>query len=113
LDAGGDWNNVDANFDNVIIAFLTLFQMMTTEGWTDVMWNSIDSVGVEMQPKKDARIWVILYICSFMIIGSQFIINLFVGVVIDNFNKIKEKEELGSMFVTKEQKSWIEIQKVG
>jgi hypothetical protein len=35
-----------------------------------------------------------------MIVGSQFIINLFVGVVIDNFNKIKEKEELGSMFVT-------------
>ena len=25
LDAGGEWNNVDANFDNVIVAFLTLF----------------------------------------------------------------------------------------
>jgi len=35
-----------------------------------------------------------------MIIGSQFIINLFVGVVIDNFNTIKEREELGNMFVT-------------
>ena len=44
-----------------------------------------------------------------MIIGSQFIINLFVGVVIDNFNKIKEKDEMGSNFVTKEQRKWIEI----
>ena len=48
-----------------------------------------------------------------MIIGSQFIINLFVGVVIDNFNTIKEKEELGNMFVTEQQKSWIEMQKIG
>jgi len=48
-----------------------------------------------------------------MIVGSQFIINLFVGVVIDNFNTIKEKEELGNMFVTEQQRSWIEIQKVG
>ena len=87
--------------------------MMTTEGWTNVMWDGIDSVGSEMQPKKYARTWVIIYIVSFMIIGSQFIINLFVGVVIDNFNKIKEKEELGSMFVTEHQKQWIEIQKVG
>jgi hypothetical protein len=82
---------------------------MTTEGWTDVMWDGIDSVGTEMQPKKNARYWVIIYIVTFMIIGSQFIINLFVGVVIDNFNKIKEKEELGSMFVTEDQKQWIEI----
>jgi len=37
-----------------------------------------------------------------MIIGSQFIINLFVGVVIDNFNTIKEKEELEGMFVTEQ-----------
>ena len=41
-----------------------------------------------------------LYFVAFMIIGSQFIINLFVGVVIDNFNKIKEKDEMGNNFVT-------------
>ena len=40
------------------------------------------------------------YFVAFMIIGSQFVINLFAGVVIDNFNTIKEKEELGNIFVT-------------
>jgi len=39
-----------------------------------------------------------------MITGSEFIINLFVGVVIDQFNRIKENEELGKMFVTDEQR---------
>lgn len=43
-----------------------------------------------------------IYFVAFMIIGSQFIINLFVGVVIDNFNKIKEKDEMGNNFVTQE-----------
>jgi len=43
-----------------------------------------------------------------MIVGSQFILNLFVGVIMDNFNKIKEKEEWGSLFVTGDQKSWID-----
>lgn len=45
-----------------------------------------------------------IYFIGFMIIGSLFIMNLFVGVVIDNFNKIKEKEELGSSYVTDEQR---------
>ena len=34
---------------------------------------------------------------------------MFVGVVIDNFNTIKEKEELDNMFVTEDQRMWIEI----
>lgn len=48
-----------------------------------------------------------------MIFGSQFILNLFVGVIMDNFNKIKEKQEMGSLFVTEEQTAWMEAQKLG
>ena len=47
-----------------------------------------------------------------MIVGSQFILNLFVGVVIDNFNKIKESEEMGDLFVTQGQREWIDIQHI-
>jgi hypothetical protein len=74
--------------------------MTTTEGWTDVMYDGIDNAGVGMQPKNNNNMWYVIYFIAFMIIGSQFIINLFVGVVIDNFNTIKEREELGNMFVT-------------
>ena len=88
---------------------LTLFEMMTTEGWTQVMYSGIDSRGVGVEPKENASLLLIIYFIIFMILGSQFIINLFVGVVIDNFNTIKEKEELDNMFVTEEQRMWIEI----
>jgi hypothetical protein len=100
LDEGGAWVNQSSNFDNCIDAMSTLFQMTTTEGWVDVMYSGIDSVGIGYQPQKNHNTWFVIYFIAFMIVGSQFIINLFVGVVIDNFNTIKEREELGNMFVT-------------
>ena len=50
------------------------------------------------------------FFVAYMIVGSLFISNLFVGVVIDNFNKIKEKNEFGSAFVTENQRQWILMQ---
>ena len=56
---------------------------------------------------------MIFFFVFFMIVGSQFILNLFVGVIMDNFNKIKEKEEWGSLFVTEDQRAWIDAQRLG
>lgn len=109
LDQGGRWVNKNEHFDNTMNAMMTLFDMMTTEGWTQVMYSGIDNRGIDKQPKQNASQNNIFYFIIFMIIGSQFIINLFVGVVIDNFNTIKEKEELDNMFVTEDQRMWIEI----
>lgn len=109
LDAGGQWLKANANFDNTLEAMSSLFQMMTCEGWVEVMYSGIDSVGKDMQPSPNHNLPLIIYFIAFMIVGSQFMFNLFVGVVIDNFNTIKEKEELGNMFVTSHQRQWIEI----
>lgn len=43
LDFGGEWVNVDQNFDNVMNSMITLFNVMTTEGWIGVMWSAVDS----------------------------------------------------------------------
>lgn len=74
--------------------------MMTTEGWQDVMKQGMDATDVDMQPQRDSNYYMTLFFVAFMIIGSLFIMNLFVGVVIDNFNKIKEREDNGGSFVT-------------
>jgi len=108
----GEWIEPNETFDNTIVATRTLFEMMSTEGWIDVMNSGIDSVapvnGEMMQPKENNSSMPIIYFVIFMIFGSQFILNLFVGVIMDNFNKIKEKEELGSLFVTEDQRAWID-----
>jgi hypothetical protein len=41
---GAEWKNKDENFDNVGSAIMTLIEMMTTEGWVDVMHDGIDGV---------------------------------------------------------------------
>ena len=47
----GLWINKSSTFDNTIEAMSTLFQMMTTEGWVDVMQDGIDNTGLGNQPK--------------------------------------------------------------
>ena len=36
----------EANFDNVGTAMLTMFTMMTTEGWNGVMWQAVDATAI-------------------------------------------------------------------
>jgi 4-hydroxybenzoate polyprenyltransferase len=93
-----------SNFDNIFNASLALFEMMTTEGWLNVMYSGVDARGINEQPKKNHTPLLALFFIGFMIVGGMLIFNLFVGVVIDNFNKIKTSEELGNMFVTESQK---------
>ena len=46
MDYGGDWVNEDQNFDNIGQSLITLFNVMTTEGWIGVMWNAVDATRI-------------------------------------------------------------------
>lgn len=67
--------------------------------------------GADMQPVQDSGVgWVIFFI-AFMVMGSLFIMNLFVGVVIDNFNRMKE--EMGeNMLLTQAQREWVRAHEI-
>lgn len=67
--------------------------------------------GADMQPvRNSSEGWVVFFI-AFMVMGSLFIMNLFVGVVIDNFNKMKE--EMGeNMLLTKAQREWVRAHEI-
>lgn len=71
------------------------------------MWYGMDSVEIDMQPKKfNSYYWAIFYII-FILVGDFFVLNLFVGVVVSTFNR--EKEVLGKNFLlTNNQKQWLE-----
>ena len=43
LNLGGEWVNADRHFDNILDGIRTLFEMSSTEGWTDVMYAGIDA----------------------------------------------------------------------
>lgn len=46
-DLGGEWSVPTENFDSAPKGMLTLLEMMTTEGWIDVMYNGLDAVPVQ------------------------------------------------------------------
>ncbi len=65
---------------NIGIAVLTLFEIITLEGWVDV-----NAKAMELNPYA----WV--YFVSFVIVGTFVVVNLFIAVVINNLDRAKEE----------------------
>ncbi|XP_061392200.1 sodium channel protein para isoform X23 [Musca vetustissima] len=106
------WENSAMNFDHVGNAYLCLFQVATFKGWIQIMNDAIDSREVDKQPIRETNIYMYLYFVFFIIFGSFFTLNLFIGVIIDNFNEQKKKAG-GSleMFMTEDQKKYYNAMK--
>ncbi len=85
------WYNKKVNFDNVGIGYLALLELATFEGWRELINAGVDSIDIDMQPKRESNMWNYLFFVAFIIFGSFFTLNLFVGVIIDNFNTLKKK----------------------
>ena len=110
------WGTKDMNFDNIFKSMQTLFEMSTTEGWTAVMYDGVDAVGIDMQPVENHSVGTIAFFLVFMIVGSFFVLNLFIGVVLDNFLQVSSEESQGadsgkgnvsSLFLTRNQRNWV------
>uniref|UniRef100_A0A8C0ZKR6 Sodium channel protein n=1 Tax=Cyanistes caeruleus TaxID=156563 RepID=A0A8C0ZKR6_CYACU len=104
------WKNVKVNFDNVGFGYLSLLQVATFKGWMDIMYAAIDSRDVLEQPKYEDNLYMYLYFVIFIIFGSFFTLNLFIGVIIDNFNQQKKKISQ-DIFMTEEQKKYYNAMK--
>uniref|UniRef100_A0A4W6ESW9 Sodium channel protein n=1 Tax=Lates calcarifer TaxID=8187 RepID=A0A4W6ESW9_LATCA len=102
------WKNLKVNYDNVGMGYLSLLQVATFKGWMDIMYAAVDSREVESQPMYEDNLYMYLYFVCFIIFGSFFTLNLFIGVIIDNFNQQKAKIYI---FMTEEQKKYYNAMK--
>ena len=66
--------------------FQTLFQ--------ESMYNGIDAYGVDKQPVRNHNPWMLLYFISFLLIIAFFVLNMFVGVVVENFHRCRQEFDL-------------------
>jgi len=57
----------------------------------EVMEDAVDSAGIDKQPYFEASLYSYLFFVAFIIFGAFFTLNLFIGVIIDNFNMLKKK----------------------
>ncbi|KAK6310122.1 hypothetical protein J4Q44_G00200030 [Coregonus suidteri] len=107
---GAHWKNVKINFDNVGAGYLALLQVATFKGWMDIMYAAVDSRNMDDQPDYEVNLYMYLYFVVFIIFGSFFTLNLFIGVIIDNFNQQKKKISQ-DIFMTEEQKKYYNAMK--
>ncbi|XP_017682014.1 PREDICTED: sodium channel protein type 5 subunit alpha-like isoform X3 [Lepidothrix coronata] len=105
------WTKVKVNFDNVGAGYLALLQVATFKGWMDIMYAAVDSREYEEQPEWEYNLYMYLYFVIFIIFGSFFTLNLFIGVIIDNFNQQKKKLGGQDIFMTEEQKKYYNAMK--
>uniref|UniRef100_A0A8B9LEK5 Voltage-dependent L-type calcium channel subunit alpha n=1 Tax=Astyanax mexicanus TaxID=7994 RepID=A0A8B9LEK5_ASTMX len=92
-------NNGITNFDNFLFAMLTVFQCITMEGWTEVLYWMNDAMGFELP-------WV--YFVSLVIFGSFFVLNLVLGVLSGEFSKEREKAKARGDFQKLREKQQLE-----
>ncbi|XP_035387075.1 voltage-dependent P/Q-type calcium channel subunit alpha-1A isoform X2 [Electrophorus electricus] len=86
-------------FDNILFAVLTVFQCITMEGWTDLLYYSNDASG---------SAWNWMYFIPLIIIGSFFMLNLVLGVLSGEFAKERERVENRSEFLKLRRQQQIE-----
>jgi hypothetical protein len=91
------WSNPGRfNFDNIGTAFLTLFEVITLEGW------------LEVRDILDKRLgWLTqVFLFSYIFLGIMVVLTLFVGVILTNFQKNK-----GTALLTVDQRRWHDLRK--
>lgn len=94
------------SFDNFGSSLFILFQIVSQEGWIDVMWSAISITGVYTQPALDASQFNAVFFVVFNLLGSVFVLTLFVSVFMRNYT-----EQTGVAFLTTDQRAWLELRK--
>jgi hypothetical protein len=95
------------DFDNFGGALFILFQIVSQEGWIDVMWSAQSVTGVGLQPDDFASQGNAVFFVIFNLLSQVFILTLFISVFMRNYT-----EQTGVAFLTAEQRSWLELRKL-
>jgi voltage-gated sodium channel len=74
------------HFGTISRASLTLFQVVTLEGWIDLLQHQIALVELRVLP--------ILYFVSFILIGTMVVLNLLIGVIVNGMDEARQEMEM-------------------
>lgn len=108
------------NFDNIFSSMLLLFEMSTLEGWPDVMLYMADAAWDQARPVDTAPVpeptnhiyvFVILFWTAWIFVAAFVIMNLFVGVVVEEFQSNQDRSA-GTAFLSERQQKWVLVMSV-
>ncbi len=90
--------NDPAHFANLHMALVSLFQIVTLEGWADIMFVNVfgcddPTWGTEgCTHPSSYGIWAALYFISFVLIGTMIVLNLFIGVIMNSMDEVRSEQ---------------------
>jgi voltage-gated sodium channel len=74
------------HFGDLHHTLVTLFKVLTLEGWTDIMNPLIFGTASDGN-MQIISVWPFLYFASFILIGAMIIMNLFIGVIMNSMQE--------------------------
>jgi hypothetical protein len=96
------WSNPPYNFDNIFSAIRTLFEIVAKRGWLQPLYSAMDITDIDKQPSRDNSPGFALYFMFFIFIGANFMLKIFVGIIVGMFRKFS-----GTALYTDAQLKWL------
>lgn len=95
------------DFDTFGHSFLILFEIISLEGWTDVLKTMMSIKGPGLNMELFASVNNSAFLVLYNFISTVFILTLFIAVIIKNYSRTT-----GTAFLTQEQRAWAEAEKI-
>lgn len=95
------------SFDSFRSAMLILFEIVSLEGWVDVMDSAMSITGRDNQSEPNYSQYNSIFFLTYNLIGAIVVLTLFVSVIIENFSL-----RSGQALLTSEQQQWVDLKKL-
>ena len=92
--------NDPVHFGDLAISIITLFQITTLEGWSDIMFVNVFGCdhffyGLDDCPNPQSHyVSALVYFISFVLIGTMIVLNLFIGVIMNSMDEVRNEQVL-------------------
>ncbi len=93
--------NDPVHFGDLTTSIVTLFQITTLEGWADIMFVNVHGCDDPVYGSEDGcpephayGVWALVYFVSFVLIGTMIILNLFIGVIMNSMDEVRNEQLL-------------------
>lgn len=90
LNWGGDWVRHTLNFSNPWFSLQYTIIAATMGGWSSLMVEAMDMSGDSRSPSPNANIHIQIFFVLLFFIGNMILMNSYISLILNYFNKIKE-----------------------
>lgn len=95
------------SFDSFQDSLLILFEIVSLEGWIDVLGAATGITGLNLQPNQGFSPSNAIFFVIYNLMGGVVLLTIFVSIIIDNFSM-----QTGTAYLTAPQREWIDLQKL-